>query len=42
MGRAAQAAMQRHIPSWQEVLEEDLLPVWQAAAQRALARSTLV
>jgi len=32
MGRAARVHIERHIPSWAEVLLEDLLPVWQAAA----------
>jgi glycosyltransferase involved in cell wall biosynthesis len=32
MGRAARAYAQRSIPSWAEVLERDLLPVWQRAA----------
>jgi glycosyltransferase involved in cell wall biosynthesis len=33
MGRAGRAHVEAHIPSWGEVLEEDLLPVWRAAAQ---------
>lgn len=35
MGRAARACVEARVPSWGEVLTEDLLPVWQAAAARA-------
>ena len=38
MGRAGRAYVEARVPSWGEVLEQDLLPVWRAAAQaRALA-----
>jgi glycosyltransferase involved in cell wall biosynthesis len=33
MGRAARLHVERFVPSWREVLEQDLLPVWQAAAR---------
>lgn len=33
MGQAARAYVERRVPSWREVLEQDLLPVWRAAAQ---------
>jgi glycosyltransferase involved in cell wall biosynthesis len=36
MGRQARCAVEAHVPSWSQVLEEDLLPVW----QRAVADST--
>lgn len=36
MGRQARCAVETHVPSWSQVLEEDLLPVW----QRAVADST--
>lgn len=32
LGRAARAYVEEHVPTWREVLTEDLLPVWQAAA----------
>jgi glycosyltransferase involved in cell wall biosynthesis len=32
MGRAARAYVDARVPSWREVLEQDLLPVWRAAA----------
>ncbi len=32
LGAAARAYIEAEVPSWGEVLEEDLLPVWQAAA----------
>jgi hypothetical protein len=32
MGRAARAFAERSIPSWQDVLREDLVPFWQRAA----------
>jgi hypothetical protein len=31
MGRAARAYVEARVPSWREVLLEDLLPVWRAA-----------
>jgi hypothetical protein len=31
LGAAARAYIEAEVPSWGEVLEEDLLPVWQAA-----------
>jgi glycosyltransferase involved in cell wall biosynthesis len=34
MGRAGRAYVEARVPSWGEVLEQDLLPVWRAAAQR--------
>jgi hypothetical protein len=33
MGRVARAYVEAQVPSWGEVLEQDLLPVWQAAVQ---------
>jgi glycosyltransferase involved in cell wall biosynthesis len=35
LARAGQEWAARAIPSWRQVLEEDLLPVWQAVAQRS-------
>jgi glycosyltransferase involved in cell wall biosynthesis len=35
MGRAALAHVEAHVPSWAQVLTEDLLPVWREAAGRA-------
>ena len=32
MGEAARASVAAKVPSWREVLCQDLLPVWQAAA----------
>lgn len=32
MGRAARAYAEKELPSWADVLQQDLLPVWQAAA----------
>jgi len=32
MAHSARAHVEAHVPSWAEVLTEDLLPVWQAAA----------
>ena len=32
MGRRAQQAVETQIPSWEQVLEEDLLPVWRQSA----------
>ena len=32
MGEAARAYVEAWVPSWTEILEEDLLPVWQEAA----------
>lgn len=32
MGHAAHGYVEARVPSWREVLEEDLLPVWRAAA----------
>ena len=32
MGQAARSYVEARVPNWSEVLEEDLLPVWQAAA----------
>lgn len=37
MGQAARAHADRHLPSWRDVLVEDLLPRWRAAAGRPLA-----
>jgi glycosyltransferase involved in cell wall biosynthesis len=37
MGRAARAYIEACVPSWADVLFEDLLPVWQRAAARAAA-----
>ncbi len=34
MGEAARAYVEARVPSWGEVVEEDLLPVWRAAAAR--------
>jgi len=34
MGRAARADIERHHPSWRDVLAEDLLPVWTRIARR--------
>jgi hypothetical protein len=31
MGRAARAYVEAHLPSWRDVLLQDLLPVWRAA-----------
>jgi antirestriction protein ArdC len=31
MGQAARAYIEAEVPSWREVLREDLLPVWRAA-----------
>jgi glycosyltransferase involved in cell wall biosynthesis len=33
MGLVARAYVEARVPSWREVLEQDLLPVWRAAAQ---------
>jgi len=35
MGRAARAYVEAQVPSWREVLAEDVLPVWQAAVGRS-------
>jgi glycosyltransferase involved in cell wall biosynthesis len=32
MGAASRSFAERRIPSWAEVLEQDLLPIWQAVA----------
>jgi glycosyltransferase involved in cell wall biosynthesis len=37
MGRAARLYVEACVPSWADVLAEDLLPVWQRAAVRAAA-----
>jgi glycosyltransferase involved in cell wall biosynthesis len=37
MGRAARLYVEACVPSWADVLVEDLLPVWQRAAARAAA-----
>jgi glycosyltransferase involved in cell wall biosynthesis len=37
MGRAARLYVEARVPSWADVLVEDLLPVWQRAAARAAA-----
>jgi len=37
MGCAARAYVEARVPDWAEVLNEDLLPVWQMAAARAAA-----
>jgi glycosyltransferase involved in cell wall biosynthesis len=37
MGRAARLYVEACVPSWSDVLVEDLLPVWQRAAARAAA-----
>lgn len=34
MGALARAIVEQSVPSWRDVLEEDLLPVWQAAARK--------
>jgi hypothetical protein len=34
MGRAARAAAETRLPSWRDVLVEDLLPRWREAAGR--------
>ncbi|HTV88801.1 MAG TPA: glycosyltransferase [Stellaceae bacterium] len=34
LGRAARAYVEARVPTWREVLEQDLLPVWQHAAGR--------
>jgi glycosyltransferase involved in cell wall biosynthesis len=34
MSRAARSYVEARVPSWREVLEEDLLPLWQRAAGR--------
>jgi len=34
MGRAARATVERRVPSWIDVLAEDLLPVWRGVAVR--------
>jgi glycosyltransferase involved in cell wall biosynthesis len=36
LARAGQAWADRAVPGWRQVLEEDLLPVWQAVAGRRL------
>src|SRR4051812_46381498 len=33
LGRAARIYVERFVPSWSEILEQELLPVWRAAAQ---------
>jgi glycosyltransferase involved in cell wall biosynthesis len=33
MRRAARAYVEAHVPNWAEVLEQDLVPVWRAAAR---------
>jgi glycosyltransferase involved in cell wall biosynthesis len=38
MARAARAYVEAHVPSWAEVLAEDLLPVWQAAQEASHGR----
>ena len=35
IGRAARAYVEARVPTWHEVLEQDLLPVWRAAAGAA-------
>jgi hypothetical protein len=37
MGRVARAYIEASVPSWADVLMEDLLPVWQRAAARVAA-----
>ncbi len=39
MGRSARGEVERHRPTWDEVLTEDLLPVWRKAANVAQASS---
>lgn len=36
MGAAARQRVERSAPTWEEVLREDLVPVWQAAAGRSI------
>ena len=38
LGRAARAYIEAEVPSWDEVVDEDLLPVWQQAASRRRQR----
>lgn len=38
MARAARAYVEAHVPSWGEVLAEDLLPVWEAARRSRCRR----
>jgi glycosyltransferase involved in cell wall biosynthesis len=35
MGQRARCAVETQVPSWQGVLEEDLLPVWRRVARRS-------
>jgi len=37
IGTAARCETERNGPSWRDVVEQDLLPVWQAVAQRGFA-----
>jgi len=37
MWRAARAYVEARVPTWREVLVEDLLPVWRAAATTCAA-----
>ena len=37
MGRAARAYVEAHLPSWRDVLLQDLLPVWRAAVTARVA-----
>jgi hypothetical protein len=39
LARGARAVAERALPSWADVLAQDLLPVWQLAAQAAAART---
>jgi len=40
MARAARAYVEARVPTWREVLTEDLLPVWLAAAARGMMART--
>jgi glycosyltransferase involved in cell wall biosynthesis len=40
LGRAGRAFTERHLPSWAQVLREDLMPVWFSAAQRPASIET--
>ncbi len=38
LGAMARAYIEAEVPSWEEVVNEDLLPVWQQAAARRWRR----
>ncbi|HET6620863.1 MAG TPA: hypothetical protein VFG64_13065 [Dongiaceae bacterium] len=40
LGAAARRWAERNWPSWREVLEQDLLPVWRSAAEIGRSRVT--